>query len=83
MDHDKAMSVIQGMTHFMLISGGMTMRDLGFKLQETKNLSSPVYQLVLDLVGRILGQDPRLYGEIQLNNPETKGFQLAEIQKWN
>lgn len=71
-EHDKAMGVVQGMTHFMLISAGMTMRDLGFDLKETKDFSSPVYQLVLDLVGRILGQDPKLYGEIQLNNMETK-----------
>ena len=79
-EHDKAMGVIQGMTHFMLISAGMTMRDLGFDLQKTKELSSPVYALVMDLVGRILGQDPRLYGEIQLNNPETKGVREAYMR---
>jgi prephenate dehydrogenase len=79
-EHDKAMGVIQGMTHFMLISAGMTMRDLGFDLQKSKDLSSPVYALVMDLVGRILGQDPRLYGEIQLNNPETKGVREAYMR---
>jgi len=78
-EHDKAMGVIQGMTHFMLISAGLAMRDLKFNLQETKSFSSPVYQLVLDLVGRILGQDPKLYGEIQLNNLETKVVRTAYL----
>lgn len=79
-EHDRAMGVIQGMTHFMLISAGMAMRDLGFDLQGTRSLSSPVYQLVMDLVGRILGQDPKLYGEIQLNNPETKEVREAYMR---
>ena len=74
------MGVIQGMTHFMLISAGMAMRDLDFDLQKAKDLSSPVYSLVMDMVGRILGQDPRLYGEIQLNNPTTKAAREAYLR---
>ena len=79
-EHDRAMGMVQGMTHFMLISAGMTARDMGFKLDDTKGFSSPVYQLVLDLIGRILGQDPKLYAEIQLNNPETKGVREAYLR---
>ncbi len=79
-EHDKAMGVIQGMTHFMLISAGITMSDLDFDVKGTKDFASPVYQLVIDLVGRILGQDPRLYGEIQLNNSETKVVRDAYLR---
>ncbi len=79
-EHDRAMSLVQGMTHFMLISAGMAARDMGFKLDDTKGFSSPVYQLVLDLIGRILGQDPKLYAEIQLNNPETKSVREAYLR---
>jgi prephenate dehydrogenase len=70
-EHDKAMGVVQGMTHFMLISAGAAMRDMGFDPKKSSEFSSPVYQLVMDLIGRILGQDPSLYGEIQLENRET------------
>jgi len=79
-EHDRAMGMVQGMTHFMLISAGMTARDMGFKLDDTKGFSSPVYQLVMDLIGRILGQDPKLYAEIQLNNPETKSVREAYLR---
>ncbi len=79
-EHDKAMGLVQGMTHFMLISAGMTARDLGLNLQDTRDFSSPVYQLAIDLIGRILGQDPRLYAEIQLKNPETKRVREAYLR---
>lgn len=71
-EHDSAMGIVQGLTHFMLISAGMALKDLDFDLQKSRKFSSPVYDLILDVVGRILGQDPKLYAEIQLNNPETK-----------
>jgi prephenate dehydrogenase len=70
-EHDKAMGVVQGMTHFMLISAGMAMRNMSFDLDDSKKFSSPVYSLIMDLIGRILGQDPKLYAEIQMNNKET------------
>ena len=79
-EHDRAMGLVQGMTHFMLISAGMAIRDLHFRLDDTRGFASPVYQLVLDLIGRILGQDPRLYAEIQMNNPETKRIRGAYLR---
>jgi len=70
-EHDQAMGVVQGMTHFMLISAGVAMRNLDFDVEKSKAFSSPVYQLAMDLIGRILAQDPKLYAEIQIHNPET------------
>jgi prephenate dehydrogenase len=71
-EHDNAMGVVQGMTHFMLISAGMAMRDIDFDLAGSRKFSSPVYDLIIDLIGRILGQDPKLYAEIQLNNASAR-----------
>ncbi len=79
-EHDKAMGVVQGMTHFMLISAGITMKDLDFDMTSSKNFSSPVYGLIIDLIGRILGQDPKLYGEIQLNNSQTARAREAYLK---
>lgn len=71
-EHDSAMAVVQGMTHFMLISAGLAMKELDFSSDDAKKFSSPVYRLATDLVGRVLGQDPGLYAQIQLNNPHAK-----------
>jgi Prephenate dehydrogenase len=59
-EHDRAMGFVQGMTHFMLISAGKAMKDAKFDMSESRKFSSPVYDLILDLVGRILAQDPKL-----------------------
>jgi len=79
-EHDEIMGVVQGMTHFMLFSAGKTLRDLDFDLGKSKRFASPVYQLILDLVGRILAQDPSMYFEIQLNNKRTDEVRKAFVE---
>ena len=37
-----------------------------------ENYSSPVYQLITDLVARMLNQKPELYHSIQAENPENE-----------
>ncbi len=71
-EHDRVMGVVQGMTHFMLISAGVCMREMNLRLEESRKFASPVYQLIIDLIGRILEQDPNLYSEIQIYNIEAK-----------
>lgn len=68
-EHDKMMAVVQGLTHFQAISAAHCMMRLGFNVQESVTVSSPVYRLRLAMIGRILGHDPRLYAEIQTYNP--------------
>lgn len=70
-EHDKTMAVVQGLTHFAYISIGKTLKNLDFDLNESKKYSSPVYELMLDMIGRIIGQDPNLYAEIQMENPRV------------
>ncbi|VVB54313.1 Ketol-acid reductoisomerase [uncultured archaeon] len=70
-EHDRVMAVVQGLTHFAYISVGKTLCDLQFNVKESREYASPVYDLMLDMIGRIIGQDPHLYAEIQLYNPYT------------
>ena len=70
-EHDKVMAVVQGLTHFAYISVGKTLCDLGLDVKRSRQFSSPVYELMLDMIGRIIGQDPHLYAEIQIQNPEV------------
>jgi len=69
--HDNMMSIIQGMMHFTSISMCYLLKDMGIDFRESLGYTSPVYRLSLDMVGRILNQDPGLYADIELSNPNN------------
>lgn len=70
-EHDRFVSVIQGLTHFAYITIGTTFNRLDFDVNESRRFMSPVYEIMVDFVGRILGQNPYLYALIQMENPEV------------
>jgi prephenate dehydrogenase len=78
--HDRMMAVVQGLTHFQAIAAAHCMHALGFDPHESLTSASPVYRLRLDMIGRILAQDPRLYAEIQMYNPYVKEV-LTELER--
>ncbi|MBA2861483.1 prephenate dehydrogenase [Methanococcus maripaludis] len=71
-EHDKIMGVVQGLTHFVYISLGSTLKDLGIDIKESKNFASPIYELMINIIARIIGQNPYLYADIQMHNPQIK-----------
>jgi len=79
-EHDKIMGVVQGLSHFMLISAGIALDKLDFNVEDSRRYSSPVYRLITDLIGRILEQDPKLYAEIQLGNKEAEKARTAFME---
>ena len=70
-EHDKIMSVVQGLTHFSYISIASTIRKLNISVKESRKFSSPVYSLMLDMISRIVAQNPYLYYSIQKQNSKT------------
>jgi prephenate dehydrogenase len=46
-----------------------SIRRLGVDIRTTQEFTSPVYQIELSLVGRLLAQDPDLYADILIENP--------------
>jgi len=64
-EHDKAMAVVQGLTHFMYVAMGRTMEKAGVDLKETSAFRTPVYGITKDMLGRVLSQSPELYALIQ------------------
>jgi prephenate dehydrogenase len=70
--HDQMMSIIQGITHFSTISLAHTLKKLGINVEESLHYTSPIYKLRMDMVGRLLNQDPRLYADIEMCNPANK-----------
>jgi prephenate dehydrogenase len=67
-EHDRLVSVVQGLTHFAYITIGTTIDRLDFDIKRSRKFVSPVYDIMLDFVGRILGQNPYLYALIQMEN---------------
>lgn len=70
-EHDRVMAVVQGLTHFNYIAVGKTLEKLDYNIKESRKYSSPIYDLMLDMIGRIIGQNPELYASIQMQNPEV------------
>jgi len=70
-EHDHLMSVVQGLTHFGYIAMGTTLEALNFDIKRSRRFMSPVYEILIDFVGRILGQNPRLYAAIQMNTDRS------------
>lgn len=69
--HDRAMSVVQVLTHFQTQVLGLTLTRLGLPLAETMPFTSPAYLLELYVAARHFAQDPALYGPIEMLNPRT------------
>jgi len=74
-EHDEMMSVIQGLTHFILFSFGITLKNLDFNLEKSRKFMSPMYEILMDFVGRLLHQDPHLSAMIQTN------FEMGKIHE--
>ena len=69
--HDRAMSVVQVLTHFQTQVQGLTLSRLGLPLAETLPFTSPAYLMELYVAARHFAQDPALYGSIEMRNPRT------------
>ena len=74
-EHDELFGVIQGLTHFILFSFGVTLQELDFDVERSRKFMSPMYEILIDFMGRLLHQDPHLYAEIQTN------FEMGKIHK--
>ncbi len=68
-EHDRMVAVVQGLTHYVTLCMADTVRRLGMDIRATQAFTSPVYQIELSLMGRLLSQDPALYADILQQNP--------------
>ena len=77
--HDKMMSIIQGLNHFNSLCMAHAMKSLGINLKESLEYASPIYELKISVIGKILNEDPNLYANVETANPENKKALLAYI----
>lgn len=69
--HDRAMAIVQVLTHFSTEVMGRTLASLGEPVQRTLEFTSPVYLMELIMTARHFAQSPDLYASIQMSNPRT------------
>lgn len=71
-EHDSMMAYVQVLSHFSDLVLADTLRVSKIPIEAFLKISSPVYRLKLDMMGRLLHQDPKLYANIQLRNPQSR-----------
>jgi prephenate dehydrogenase len=71
-EHDRLMSVVQGLAHFILIALGATMRQMGVTEEDVQDFATPTFGTLLSLTRKLLSQDAKLYACIQVQNPANR-----------
>ena len=66
--HDFMMSIVQVLTHFSFISTASAIEKLKVNISETEDYESPIYNLMIDMIARIVSQNPYLTYNIQTMN---------------
>lgn len=79
-NHDQMMSIVQGLTHFAYICVASTIERLQIDVKESRNFASPVYSLMLDMIARIVAQNPYLCYSIQAHNSYIKKTHEAFLE---
>lgn len=76
-EHDYMMSIVQVLTHFSFISTAYAMEKLKVNISETEDYESPIYNLMIDLIARIVSQTPYLTYYIQTMNKNGANIRNA------
>ena len=71
-EHDKVISVVQGLTHYTQFVASNVLAELDLDLEKTLKFASPNYSMFISLATRIMVQNPELYSQIQLENPNNE-----------
>lgn len=70
-EHDKYMSFIQGLSHFITFIMGYNLFKENADLKKILSFSSPIFRLELLKIGRFFTQDPVLYTDIIIESKEN------------
>jgi prephenate dehydratase len=70
-EHDKMMALAQGFVHFADISFAEGFKEAKVDLQKFLKFTSKASELKIMLAARLINQDPGLYANIQIQNPNN------------
>jgi chorismate mutase/prephenate dehydrogenase len=71
-EHDRAMALVQVLTHFQTQVFGLALARSGVPLAESRRFTSPAYLMELYVAARHFAQAADLYGPIEMRNPATQ-----------
>ena len=75
--HDDMMGIVQVLTHFSYISTASAIEKLKINIKETEEFESPIYNLMIDTIARIVSQNPFLTYSIQHENESGNKIRQA------
>lgn len=78
-EHDKIMNVAQGLIHFADITFADAIRRSKLPIPDLLKYAGRASELKVQLAARLINQDPGLYGNIQIENPQA----LKSIKSFN
>ncbi|KZX12058.1 prephenate dehydrogenase [Methanobrevibacter filiformis] len=76
-EHDDMMAIVQILTHYTYISTAYAIKKLGVNIKQTRKFASPIYNLMVDMIARIVSQNPILTYSIQKEN--ENGEHVREV----
>ena len=82
LEHDKAMTLVQGMRHFTSFVYGQHLAAENPDLAQLLDFSSPIYRLELAMVGRLFAQDPTLYADIIFSSTDNRAMLSRYLQRF-
>lgn len=83
-EHDRQMAVVQGLTHFLAICMGSTLKKLNLDAAKAFSFATPVFRINHNLIGRLFAQDLDLYRSIINKNKyfdEVLDVFLSEVRE--
>ncbi len=70
--HDKMMSVVQALSHIIILSFGLTLTKVDYDSKEFKNFTTPFQQKLFKLLERITNGNAHVYWDIQSKNQHNQ-----------
>ena len=69
-EHDKMMSVVLSLCHFVALAAADTLLGVG-KLQQLNEIGGTSYRMLMTFIASVISEDPSLYAALQMNLPFT------------
>ena len=85
--HDEMMAFVQALNHVNTIMMGLILKETAPVQDELRKFSTPAFDTKLAMIDKIFADNPRLYAEIIIRNPQVESLlaryeeRLAEIKE--
>ncbi len=70
-EHDFYMAWVQALNHFILVGIGKSLKEKQIDINKLRMVATPSFERQMEIVSRLVYQDPKLYSTIQMSNPYT------------